>query len=221
LLAEKHLFRWGNRLRHKRDRRPSRLRRLWRCLCGSTHVARVDPRGDRVGGVGDPRGDRVDPRGAAAKYAAPSGAKYAAPSDDSGRPPHRPSHRSPSAATMTPSASGASLASAKTSRTARSAARAERWVPIPPATRMLRFSLAWGLNMGLYVLACLATITYGVLLTAEVFNVITLAWLAGLVVVWLVIEPAEVLGIVLLPQLSENGPIMWCRNKCKELGIYG
>ena len=37
---------------------------------------------------------------------------------------------------------------------------------------------------------------------------------------WAVVEPAEVLGIVLLPALSNNAHVMACQAWCKDLGLW-
>ena len=54
-----------------------------------------------------------------------------------------------------------------------------------------------------------------------VFAELLLAWLLGLLFTWVVIEPSEVLALVLLPALTQGERVMYCREKCKELGIYG
>ena len=91
---------------------------------------------------------------------------------------------------------------------------------IPPRLRLLRFTLAWVINLISYTAACLIVLIYGALFEAPAFNELLLAWVAALVFTWLVIEPAEVLGLVLLPSVQKNGMLMSCRQQCKDLGFY-
>ena len=79
-----------------------------------------------------------------------------------------------------------------------------KYVKIPPRQRMLRFTLAWFTNITAYLVACVCALVYGVVLGAPVLEDIVIAWVVGLAFVWLVIEPSEVAGIILLPQISQN-----------------
>ena len=80
---------------------------------------------------------------------------------------------------------------------------------------------AWGLNILVYLLSCWVALTFAVKFSQPQFATLLLAWLAGLIFTWGVIEPSEVLGLVLFPRLANNDHIMKCREKCKETGIYG
>ena len=82
---------------------------------------------------------------------------------------------------------------------------------------MVRFSLAWAFNVALYILACLVALTYGVMFGAPEFSELLIAWLAGLSFTWLVVEPAEVCGLVLCPKLLNNDYVERCRTKAKDL----
>ena len=84
-----------------------------------------------------------------------------------------------------------------------------------------RFCFAWLLSMALFLTACIIALVYGVLLTESTFNTLRLAWIAGLVFTWMVIEPSEVLGILALPYFSNMECVQKVRNKCKDYGIYG
>ena len=84
-----------------------------------------------------------------------------------------------------------------------------------------RFCFAWLLSMALFLTACIIALVYGVLLTESAFNTLRLAWIAGLVFTWMVIEPSEVLGILALPYFSNMECVQKVRNKCKDYGIYG
>ena len=97
---------------------------------------------------------------------------------------------------------------------------AARWVTMHPKLHLFRFCLAWGINVAVYVLACLVALVYGVTFQAPAFTELLLAWLAGLIFTWAVIEPSEVLGLVLFPSLANSGPLAACRDKCKAAGFY-
>ena len=96
-----------------------------------------------------------------------------------------------------------------------------RWVEIPRRLRTFRFTMAWGFNIALYLVAAWTALTFGVMYDEPAFAEILLAWLAGLAFTWLVIEPSEVAGLILFPRLFDNERVAYCRNKCKEIGIYG
>ena len=81
--------------------------------------------------------------------------------------------------------------------------------------------LVWILNFSISLVFCILALSYGVVLGAPTFDMLLLAWVAGLIFTWTVIEPSEVLGMVLLPMASESDRVQRCRNKLKELGIYG
>ena len=77
------------------------------------------------------------------------------------------------------------------------------------------------MGIALYVAAAFTAMIYGVIYEEPAFNEMLIAWLLGLGFTWLVVEPGEVAGLVLCPALFNNDRIAYCRNKCKELGIYG
>ena len=84
---------------------------------------------------------------------------------------------------------------------------------------LVRFAFAWSINITLLVLACLVIMIYGVLFDAPGFTELCIAWVAGLVFTWGVIEPSEIAGKVLLPSLAENEKLMACKDACGELGF--
>ena len=96
-----------------------------------------------------------------------------------------------------------------------------KWVPIGPRLIRFRFGVAWSFNILLYLISAWIALTFGVMFDEPAFAELLLAWLAGLGFTWLVIEPGEVAGLVCFPKLFNNDRVANCRNKCKELGIYG
>jgi hypothetical protein len=97
---------------------------------------------------------------------------------------------------------------------------ASRWITMHPRLHLFRFWLAWTINLGLYAAACVVCLAYGVLFSAPAFTELLVAWLLALGFTWAVVEPSEVLGIVLLPALSKNARVMACRAWCKDLGFF-
>lgn len=95
-----------------------------------------------------------------------------------------------------------------------------KWVTMHPKLHLLRFTLAWGINLAVYFAACLAALVYGVLFQAPAFTELLLAWVLALGFTWAVIEPSEVLGLVLFPTLANNKRLQQCRAKCKDLGFF-
>ena len=84
-----------------------------------------------------------------------------------------------------------------------------------------RFALAWFFNFSLFLVTCVVALVYGVTFEEPAFKLLLMAWVAGLLFTWIIIEPSEVLGIVLFQDQLEGGCIMKLREKCKEMGIYG
>jgi hypothetical protein len=96
-----------------------------------------------------------------------------------------------------------------------------KFVPIPRRLRWVRFTTAWVLTFSFYLSCCLVCLTFGVLFQESAFRQLLMAWLVGLAFTWLVVEPAEAFGICVLPGCMQSDRLMWCREKCKDLGIYG
>ena len=89
-----------------------------------------------------------------------------------------------------------------------------------PRLHNVRFTLAWIFNILVYLMSCWIALTFGTVLGNVEFDIICLAWLAGLAVTWAVVEPAEIVGVALLPRLFEGGPLGKLRGWCKDLGFY-
>ena len=60
---------------------------------------------------------------------------------------------------------------------------------------------------------------YGVFHGAPTMDSILLAWVAGLFQTFIIVEPSEVLAIVLIPSISENHYIAKCKANLKEYGL--
>ena len=92
---------------------------------------------------------------------------------------------------------------------------------MPYWLHIFRFTLAWAFNLALYIVAAIYALVSGILYGAPEFREMLIAWLAGLIFTWAVIEPGEVIGIVVFPRLFNSRAIAKCREKCKDAGIYG
>ena len=82
-----------------------------------------------------------------------------------------------------------------------------------------RLTLAWVFNIAFYLIMCWFTYTYASLFGPEETN----GWLMSFVLAsgnaWLIIEPFEVLLLVMLPFLLDNSYVANCRDTAKELGL--
>ena len=96
-----------------------------------------------------------------------------------------------------------------------------KFVNIPARLQWIRFTCAWSSIITLFLFANISVLSFSVGFSEIGFNLLVIAWLAGLVFTWLVVEPAEVAAMVLLPKLFAGERIQACRAKLKDLGIYG
>ena len=94
-----------------------------------------------------------------------------------------------------------------------------KFVKMAPRLHLFRFCLAWLINAAVFAIACIINLVYGVMFSAPAFTELLMAWVAGLIFSWAVIEPSEVGIMILLPCIANNPRIMYCREKCKELGF--
>ena len=82
-----------------------------------------------------------------------------------------------------------------------------------------RVTLAWVFNIAFYLIMCWFTYTYAILFGPEETN----GWMMSFVLAsgnaWLIIEPFEVVLIVMLPFLFDNKCVAKCRVTAKELGL--
>ena len=82
-----------------------------------------------------------------------------------------------------------------------------------------QWATAWLLNFGIFFCMCWFSIIYGMQFGKEKSD----EWLIGLLQgFWFgvaILEPIEVLALVLLPSLFDNEYIASCRQKAKDLGL--
>lgn len=228
-MALKQLFRLGNKRRWRAPYKPMLwwrvVRLLWRVplrlhrRLRDHHRARRDARERRR--RAELRGKLAQP-GQRFRIKLDEQGRRVLPSDERRKSSTRPRSTSREPTATTPSTDGApttvSIAGA-TKDAPRP--RARKWIEIPRRLRQFRFAVAWSIGIGLYVAAAFTAMIYGVLYDEPAFAEMLIAWLLGLGFTWLVVEPSEVLGLVLFPNLANNDRVAYCRNKCKELGIYG
>ena len=84
----------------------------------------------------------------------------------------------------------------------------------------LRRISSWAINCFVYFMLCWMVITYAMRFGEVKTRQWLLSWVVASAHAWLVIEPAEVILIALLPQLLENKCISNCKEFLKELGVY-
>ena len=111
------------------------------------------------------------------------------------------------------------LARAKLSAEEAERIRRSKLVPFGHRYICIRWTIAWTINLAAFVLLLAINFVYGVLHKPDVFMVVLAAWGAALVQTFLIVEPAEVLGMVLLPGLANHPLVAQCRAQCKELGF--
>ena len=93
-------------------------------------------------------------------------------------------------------------------------------IPFSRSYVIFRWWCGWLFNLIFYVLLCAVNFIYGVQTGSVQFGQVMLAWLAALIFTYLVVEPAEIFGIVFLPAIAENKYVMWCQDRAKYYGLY-
>ena len=111
-----------------------------------------------------------------------------------------------------------------TSRAKISAEEAERirrskLVPFTRKYILLRWTIGWILNCVLFAMLWIINLTYGVMFGPAEFQVILYAWAAALFQTFIIVEPSEVLALVLMPSIADNPCIVKCRTQLKDLGF--
>ena len=111
------------------------------------------------------------------------------------------------------------MARAKLSAEEAERIRRSKLVPFSSRYICIRWTIAWTLNLAGFVLLLAINFTYGVLHKPEVFKIVLVAWAAALIQTFFIVEPAEVLGMVLVPGLANHPLIANCRANLKEYGF--
>jgi len=97
--------------------------------------------------------------------------------------------------------------------------RRSKLVPFSHKYVMFRWITCWVINLAVFVVLWLGNYTFGATFGVDVMNSVLIAWAAGLFQTFCIVEPAEVLGLVLLPSLAECSVIAKCRSDLKEYGF--
>ena len=97
--------------------------------------------------------------------------------------------------------------------------RRSKLVPFSRRYIMLRWTLGWMANVILFILMWGVVYVYGVTFGPLSTGSIVQAWFIGLGQTFLVVEPSEVLGLVLLPSIADNKCVVWWRTKMKDWGF--
>lgn len=113
-------------------------------------------------------------------------------------------------------------AEARAELKAKEAERQKRMTLIPFSRRyaIFRWTCGWFVNIMFYIILCAMDFIYGVQTGSVQFGQVMIAWGAALIFTYLVVEPAEILGIVFLPFIAENEYVVYCQDKAKYYGLY-
>ena len=82
-----------------------------------------------------------------------------------------------------------------------------------------RLVLAWAINIAFYLMFTWFIITYASLFGPAETRRWLMSWLIGSGNAWMVIEPFEVIVLVMLPFLFDNSCVANCREASKEMGL--
>ena len=111
------------------------------------------------------------------------------------------------------------IARAKLSAEEADRIRRSKLVPFTRRYILLRWTTGWIINIVIFVVLWLVCFIYGVTFGETTMNSILLAWVAALVQTFLLVEPSEVLALVLIPSIADNACVVKCRTQLKDLGF--
>ena len=84
----------------------------------------------------------------------------------------------------------------------------------------LRRGFSWAFNCFTFFMLNLMVVTYAMQFGEDKTKLWLMSWVIASVHAWVIIEPAEVILIALVPQLLENQCVANCREFAKEMGFY-
>jgi len=97
--------------------------------------------------------------------------------------------------------------------------RRSKLVPFSRRYILLRWAIGWILNVIFFAMLWIINLTYGVLHGPAEFTQVLLAWGLALFQTFIIVEPSEVLALVLMPSIADNPCVVRCRTQCKDLGF--
>ena len=97
--------------------------------------------------------------------------------------------------------------------------RRSKLVPFSRRYILLRWTLGWIIMIAIFIILMLFNFMYGVKFGGADATAILISWGAACIQTFLIVEPSEVLGLVLLPSVAENKYVAWCRTNLKEYGF--
>jgi len=97
--------------------------------------------------------------------------------------------------------------------------RRSKLVPFGKRYICMRWTIGWILNSAIFAILWLMNFIFGVLHGPEKFVVVLVAWAAALFQTWVIVEPSNVLALVLLPNLMEHPAVAKCMHFCQEYGF--
>ena len=84
---------------------------------------------------------------------------------------------------------------------------------------IMRICIAWFINIAFYLVVTMIVITYAMMFGKEETKAWLMSWVLASGNAWLIMEPFEVLVLVMLPFLFENDTVQSCKENAKELGL--
>ena len=97
--------------------------------------------------------------------------------------------------------------------------RRSKLVPFSRRYILLRWTIGWIIMIAIFIILMLFNFMYGVKFGGADATAILISWGAACIQTFLIVEPSEVLGLVLLPSVAENKYVAWCRTNLKEYGF--
>jgi len=96
--------------------------------------------------------------------------------------------------------------------------RRSKLVPFSRRYILLRWTIGWGINIAIFIMLALGNYVYGSMFGPITMHGIIMAWVAGLFQTFVIVEPAQVVGLVLLPSVANNKYVGKIITNCKEYG---
>ena len=97
--------------------------------------------------------------------------------------------------------------------------RRSKLVPFSRKYILCRWTIGWIINLTIFAILWLGNFIYGVLHGPQSFREVLVAWAAALFQTWIIVEPSNVLALVLLPSVAEHPWVAKCYACAGEYGF--
>ena len=97
--------------------------------------------------------------------------------------------------------------------------RSSKLVPFSRKYILCRWTIGWIINLTIFAILWLGNFIYGVLHGPQSFREVLVAWAAALFQTWIIVEPSNVLALVLLPSVAEHPWVAKCYACAGEYGF--